>query len=183
MAVPMAERLTIARLCLRPAPHRRPLTRRHFAHRRPRPYPATPIFRFKVPACAPERNLANFYYLRPIFQPGPGRMHSVTSEKPSGRRGLTRHVGGCDAVQRDRWKAVEGSENCSIYIVLGELTRSLGDLESVATCSRVNAPCPLGIGRAERIPIEMLVSIHLRWRDSSQLIAAYRRRGVTRSRY
>lgn len=72
MAVPMAERLTMVRLCLRPAPHLRPPTRRHFCRDRlPRPYPATPIFRFKVPACAPERNLANFYYLRPIFQPGP----------------------------------------------------------------------------------------------------------------
>lgn len=30
--------------------------------------PATPIFRFKVPPCAPERNLANFYYLRLILQ-------------------------------------------------------------------------------------------------------------------
>lgn len=72
MAVPMAERLTMARLCLRPMPHHHPPTRRHFCRDRlPRPYPATPIFRFKVPACAPERNLANFYYLRPIFQPGP----------------------------------------------------------------------------------------------------------------
>lgn len=88
MAVPMAERLTMVRLCLRPAPHRRPLTRRHFCPTAtpvpphlPRSYPATPIFRFKVPACAPERNLANFYYLRPIFQPGPSAYIWLASER------------------------------------------------------------------------------------------------------
>lgn len=34
MAVPMAERLTMVRLCLRPAPRRRPPTRRHFCRDR-----------------------------------------------------------------------------------------------------------------------------------------------------
>lgn len=66
MVVPMAERLTIARLCLRPTPSFARLISPPSTL--PRPYPATPIFRFKVPPCAPGRNLANFYYLRPIFQ-------------------------------------------------------------------------------------------------------------------
>lgn len=77
MVVPMAERLTIARLCLRPTPSFARLISPPSTL--PRPYPATPIFRFKVPPCAPGRNLANFYYLRPIFQ-------SATAHARTGRK-------------------------------------------------------------------------------------------------
>lgn len=51
--------------------------------------PATPIFRFKVPPCAPERNLANFYYLRLILRrrrvsrPSPGR--PIAPPRPEAR--------------------------------------------------------------------------------------------------